>query len=205
MVSNDTLFGASFSPDGSRIVCGAADKSVRLFDVDTGKEIRKMDHHEDWSFGAIFGVECKRMVAVSRDRAAKLTDENSGAFIENVNLLKEPLTAIVRHPKKDWVLIGGEERVPYLYMMDRPRAMRIADDSTLIRKFEPQDGPILALAYSPDAKYVAVGSAVGDVRIYNAEPGKAVAQCGGLRGGVTTLQVYADNRHRISGVLDGIV
>src|SRR5260370_17169628 len=24
MVSNDTLFGASFSPDGSRIVCGAA-------------------------------------------------------------------------------------------------------------------------------------------------------------------------------------
>jgi hypothetical protein len=205
VVSNDTLFGASFSPDGSRIACGAADKSIRLFDTSSGKEIRKMDHHEDWSFGAIFGVDGKRLVSVSRDRAAKLTDANTGAFIENVNLLKEPLTAIVRHPKKDWVLIGGEERVPYLYMMDRPRAMRIADDSTLIRKFEVQDGPILALAYSPDAKYVAVGSAVGDVRIYNAETGAAVARCSGHRGGIYTLQFYTDSQHLITAGFDGMV
>ena len=85
LVSNDTLFGASFSPDGARIACGAADKSIRLFDVATGKEIRKMDHHEDWVFGAIFGVDGKRLVSVSRDKAAKLADANTGAFIENVN------------------------------------------------------------------------------------------------------------------------
>jgi hypothetical protein len=205
VVSNDTLFGASFSPDGTRIACGAADKSIRLFDTATGKEIRKMDHHEDWSFGAIFGVDGKRLVSVGRDKAAKLTDASSGAFIENVNLLKEPLTAIVRHPKKDWVLIGGEERVPYLYMMDRPRAMRIADDSTLIRKFEKQDGPILALAYSPDAKYIAVGSAVGDVRIYDAESGKPVASCSGHRGGIYTVQFYTDSQHLMTAGFDGMV
>src|SRR5712692_4984500 len=208
LVSNDTLFGASFSPDGARIACGAADKSLRIFDVAAGKEIRKIDHHEDWVFGTIFGADGKRLVSVSRDKAAKLTDANTGAFIENVNLInptKEALAAIVRHPKKDWVLIGGEERVPYLYMMDRPRAMRIADDSTLIRKFEPQDGPILALAFSPDARYVAVGSAVGDVRIYDAETGKAVATCSGHRGGIYTLQFYTDIQRLISAVFDGTV
>ncbi len=205
VVSTDTLFGAALSPDGTRLVCGGADKSVRLFDITTGKEIRKMDHHEDWSFGAIFGVDGKRLVSVGRDRAAKLTDVETGRFIENVNLLKEPLNAIVRHPKKDWILVGGEERVPYLYMMDRPRAMRIADDSTLIRKFEAQDGPILALAYSPDAQYVAVGSAVGDVRIYNAETGDSVAKCSGHRGGIYTLQFYTDSKRLIAAGFDGSV
>src|SRR5438132_8989728 len=208
LVSNDTLFGASFSPDGTRIACGAADKAIRIFDVATGKQIRKMDHHEDWVFGTVFGVDGKRLVSVSRDKAAKLTDASSGQFIENVNLInptKEALAAIVRHPKKDWVLIGGEERVPYLYMMDRPRAMRIADDSTLIRKFEPQDGPILALAYSPDAKYVAVGSALGDVHIYEAETGAAVAKCSGHRGGIYTLQFHPDSRRLIAAGFDGTV
>jgi WD40 repeat protein len=83
--------------------------------------------------------------------------------------------------------------------------MRIADDSTLIRKFEVQDGPILALAYSPDAKYVAVGSAVGDVRIYNADTGAAVARCSGHRGGIYTLQFYTDSQHLITAGFDGMV
>jgi WD40 repeat protein len=83
--------------------------------------------------------------------------------------------------------------------------MRIADDSTLIRKFEPQDGPILALAYSPDAQYIAVGGAVGDVRIYNAESGKAVASCSGHRGGIYALQFYTDSRHLIAAGFDGMV
>lgn len=205
VVTNDTLFGGSFSPDGTRIACGSADKSIRLFDAVAGKEIRKVDHHEDWVFGTAFGIDGKRLVSVGRDRAAKLTDAATGSFIENVNLLKEALNAIARHPKKDWVVIGGEERIPYLYMMDRPRAMRIADDSTLIRKFERQDGPILALAISPDAKHVAVGSAVGDVRIYNLETGVVAGRCVGHRGGTYTVLFTPDGRNLITGGFDGTV
>ena len=47
--------------------------------------------------------------------------------------------------------------MPYLYTMDPPRALKIADDSTLIRKFEEQDGKIFALAFSPDGSRIAVG------------------------------------------------
>jgi mono/diheme cytochrome c family protein len=203
--STDTLFGVSFSPDGTRIACGAVDKGIRLFDAASGKLIRKMDHHEDWVFGTVFGVNGKRLVSVGRDRAAKLTEAETGAFIENVNLLREPLAAVARHPKKDWIAVGGFERIPYLYMMDRPRAMRIADDSTLIRKFEKQDGPILALAISPDAKALAVAAETGDVRIYNLDTGDLLGRCSGHRGGIYTLQFFADSKRLATAGFDGMV
>ena len=205
VTSNDTFFGASFSPDGSRLAFTGVDKSIRLFAVSTGKEIRRIDHHEDWAFGAVFGVDGKRLVSVGRDRAAKLTDVETGRFIENVNLLREPLTAIARHPKRDWVLVGGAERIPYLYRMDRPRAMRIADDSTLIRKFDKQDGPILALAISPDGERIAVGSETGDVRVYNLETGEMVAKCSGHQGGIYTVQFHPSGRRLATAGFDGMV
>jgi WD40 repeat protein len=122
-----------------------------------------------------------------------------------VNLLKEALSAVARHPKKDWVAIGGAERVPYLYMMDRPRAMRIADDSTLIRKFERQDGPILALALSPDGGKLAVASEAGDVRIYDTETGALVARCGGHAGGTYAVAFTPDGAELAAGGFDGVL
>jgi WD40 repeat protein len=46
---------------------------------------------------------------------------------------------------------------------------------------------------------------VGDVRIYDVETGKAVAQCSGHRGGIYTMQFYTDSQHLISAGFDGMV
>ena len=122
----------------------------------------------------MFGVDSKRFVSAGRDRAAKLIDAKTGAFLENVNLLRGELSAIARHPKKDIVVIGGEERYPYIYLMDRPRNMKIADDTTLVRKLERQDGAIAALDWSPDGSRIAVAGLSPDVNLY--DPGNRRAK-----------------------------
>ena len=159
--TSDTLFAGDLSPDGKRAVFGAADKTVRMVDLGSGEEVFKAGHHEDWVLQAVFGIDGERIVSVSRDRAAKLADAGTGAFLENVNFLRDKLYAVARHPRRDYVLVGGEDRVPYLYTMDRPRALKIADDSTLIRKFEEQSGKIFAIAFSPDGSLAAVGGRGG--------------------------------------------
>jgi WD40 repeat protein len=90
-------------------------------------------------------------------------------------------------------------------MMDRPRAMRIADDSTLIRKFELQDGNILTLAISPDASRIAVAGEGSDVRIYEFETGKLAAKCAGSPAAVYTLQFTPDSQRLVTAGFDGTV
>ncbi len=204
-VSSDTLFGAALAPDGSRIAVGCSDNTLRVLETDTGKEIHKLTHHENWVLGAVFGIDGKRIVSVGRDRAAKLIDASSGAFIENVNLLRDELSAIVRHPRRDWVLIGGQDRVPYLYMMDRPRAMKIADDTTLVRKFEAQAGPIVALAFSPDGNRIAVAGAGPEAVIYDLRTGERAGACPAPQGGIYTLVFHPGGEQLATGGFDGRV
>ena len=203
--TSDTLFAGDLSPDGKQAVFGAADKTVRVVDLETGEELFKAGHHEDWVLQAVFGIDGKRIVSISRDRAAKLADAGTGAFLENVNFLREKLYAVARHPRRDYVLIGGEDRVPYLYTMDRPRALKIADDSTLIRKFEEQAGKIFALAFSPDGSQAAVGGVADEVPIYDTETGNRVATCKGHEGGIFVIAFHPDGSRVSTGGFDGVV
>ncbi len=205
VVTGDTVFGVSLSPDGTRLAAGCTDNTVRIVDTASGKELSKMGAHENWVLGTVFGADGKRIVSVGRDRSAKLTDAASGAFQENVNLLRGELTAIARHPSKEIVVIGGDERVPYIYMMDRPKNMKIADDTTLLRKLPRQDGAIAALAWSPDGRRIAVAGAAPEVNVYDPETGAVVAHCKGHKAGIYTVAFSPDSAVVAAAGFDGMV
>jgi WD40 repeat protein len=202
-VTGDTVFGASLSPDGSKIAVGGTDNSVHMIETASGKELYKISNHENWVLATVFGIDSKRFVSASGDRAAKLIDAASGAFLENVNLLRGELAAIARHPQKDMVVIGGAERIPYIYLLDRPRNMKIADDSTLVRKLDRQDGVITALDWSPDGTRIAVAGMAPEVNLYDAETGEKKASCKGHEAGIYAVAFSPDSTKLATGGFDG--
>ena len=205
LVGSDTVFGASLSPDTRKVAVGCTDNTVHVFDSANGRELYKISSHENWVLATVFGVDSKRFVSVGRDRAAKLVDAEKGQFLENVNQLRGELAAVARHPAKDIIVIGGEDRIPYVYTMDRPRNMKVGEEATLVRKLEPQDGPIFALDWSPDGKRIAVGGAGAHVNIYDAESGAKVAACSGHSAGIYTVAFSPDSGRLATGGFDGQV
>ena len=201
----DTIFGASLSPDASKVVFGCPDHTVRVLEAAGGSELLKMGHHEDWVLGTVFGIDGKRILSVGRDRAAKLVDASTGAFIENINLLRGKLSAVARHPSRDAVVIGGEDRVGYYYKMDRGRKMLIADDSTLIRQFEVQQGEIFALAFSPDGGKIAIAGAANEIPIYDLSSGDRFVTCKGDHSGIYAIAFHPSGRELAAGGFDGLV
>src|SRR6266850_4193477 len=203
--TSDTVFGASLSPDASKVAVGCADNTVRAFDTATGKELYKISTHENWVLGTAFGIDSKRLVSVGRDRAAKLIDASAGQFLENVNQMHGELAAVARHPKADAIVIGGEDRIPYIYRMDRPRNMKVGEDATLVRRLAAQDGAIFALDWSPDGKRVAVAGAGPNVNIYDAATGTPLASCKGHAAGIYAVAFSPDSMHVATGGFDGQV
>ena len=204
-VSTDTVFGGSVSADGKIAAVGCTDNTVRAFDTTTGKELYKIASHENWVLGTVFGLDSKRIVSVGRDRAAKLIDASAGQFLENVNQMHGELDAIARHPKKDEIVIGGDDRIPYLYLMDRPRNLKVGEDATLVRKLDAQDGAIFALDWSPDGKTVAVAGAGPAVNLFNAETGDHIGTCKGHTAGIYSIAFSPDSATLATGGFDGQV
>src|SRR5207248_3526446 len=134
----DTLYGVSWSHDGSRIAFGCPDNSVRAIDAKTAKQVLFQGGHGDWVFGTVFSREDEYIVSVSRDRSVKLTEVATQRLIDNITsitpgALKGGLMAVARRPLKDKkmakvppdtpgipakvydeLLIGGSDGVPRL-------------------------------------------------------------------------------------------
>ena len=50
-VTFDTLYGVSWSPDGTKVAFGCADNTVRAIDAATGKQVLFQGAHADWVLG----------------------------------------------------------------------------------------------------------------------------------------------------------
>src|SRR5262249_1716521 len=79
-VTYDTVYGASWSPDGTKIAFGCADNTVRAIDAKTGQQVLFMGSHNDWVLDTVFTADGKHLISVGRDMTAKLTEVATQRF-----------------------------------------------------------------------------------------------------------------------------
>jgi WD40 repeat protein len=61
-----------FSPDGKRIASAGGDKTVRIWDAATGKELFKLTGHAEGVWGVAFSPDGKLLASASWDKTVKL-------------------------------------------------------------------------------------------------------------------------------------
>jgi WD40 repeat protein len=172
IVGFDTAYGASWSPDGTRIAFGLPDNTVRAIKADNGEQVLFMGSHNDWVLDTDWSVTGDHLVSVGRDMTAKLTETKTERFIDNITsitpgALAGGLSAIDRHPKQDHFLVGGSDGVPQIYRMKRETVRKIGDNANLIRKYPAMKGRIWDVAFAPDGKtFAAVSSLNGEGQVH---------------------------------------
>ncbi len=232
-VTFDTLYGVSWSHDGTKIAFGCADNTVRAIDAATGKEILYGGAHNDWVLATVFSADSEHLVSVSRDMTVKLTHVPTQRFIDNITsitpgVLKGGILTVARRPFKerrmmkpkdisvgelkekvyDELLFGGSDGTPRLYKMHRETKRVIGDDANKIREYEAMPGVIESVAFSADGKRFAAGSRLsgtGEVRVYEVDTGKRLATFDGQKGGVFTVAFSPDGKTVASAGFDGVV
>jgi mono/diheme cytochrome c family protein len=227
----DTVYGVSWSHDGTRVGFGCADNTVRAIEAKTGKQVLYQGGHDDWVFGTVFSREDEYIISVSRDMSVKLTEVPTQRLIDNITsitpgVLKGGLAAVDRRPLKDKkmakvppdtpgvppkvydeVICGGADGTPRLYKIHRETARKIGDDDNRLRKYDAMPGRLYSLAFNHDGTLFAAGSSyngTGEVRVYKTADGKWI-RSEGQKGAVYAVAFRPDGKEIASAGFDGVV
>ncbi|MFK8112306.1 MAG: DUF1549 domain-containing protein [Rubripirellula sp.] len=175
LVTYDTLCGASWSPDGSKIAFGANDNVMRAIDSRSGEQVLFQGAHEDWVRDTVFTADGKHLISVARDMSCKLTEVETERFVDNVtsitpDALSGGLSSIVAHPVRNEIFIGGADGIPKVYRVFRQTPRKIGDDANLVRAFPKMPGRIFSVAINADGTRLAAASTLdgkSEVRVWN--------------------------------------
>jgi WD40 repeat protein len=103
------VFAVAFSRDGQRIATGGWDKTVKIWDVATGDEIRTLTGHTGFVQDLAFSPDGRTLVSAGEDRAVKLWEVATGREIGTFRGHANFAMAVAFHPEGDRLASGGAD------------------------------------------------------------------------------------------------
>ena len=77
-------FGVAVTPDGTRVVCASWDKTLRVWDLDTGRALHTLEGHTADVEAVAATTDGERVVSGSRDHTLKVWDLNTGRVLRTL-------------------------------------------------------------------------------------------------------------------------
>ncbi|HTU90459.1 MAG TPA: M56 family metallopeptidase [Gemmataceae bacterium] len=185
----------ALSPDGKQAVSAGVGGVVFLWDVESGKEVRRFQGHVGAIYALDFAPDGRHMLSGGRDKTVRLWEVQSGREIRKFE------------GHTDWVRCVRFARDGKRFLSSgRDGVMRLwdVDSGKLISQFQAAQGWMDCVVWSPDQRQ-AICAAGNVVQLWDLEKNKLTRSLQGHQGNVICVDVSPDGRRILSGSYDGTV
>ena len=166
MGHEDVVNSAQFSPDGRRVVTASYDKTARLWDVASGKQIGAPMKHEDTVWSAQFSSDGQRVVTASQDKTARLWDAVNGKPIGETMKHEDNVHFAQFSPDSQRVVTASADKTARLW--DAASGRPIGEPMK-------HEKSVNSAQFSPDGQRVVTASS-DKVALWDAASGKPIGE-----------------------------
>jgi len=183
-----------FSPDGTMVLSGSGDYTLKLWDVVTGKPMRTFEGHSGPVSSVAFSPTGRTALSGSQDRTLKLWDVGTGKLVRTFEGHSDSVNSVAFSPDGRTVLSGSQDRTLKLWDVGTGK---------LVRTFEGHSDSVNSVAFSPDGRTVLSGSSDGKLWLWDATKGKLLRSFNLRSNQILSVAFSPDGRTLLSGSSGG--
>jgi WD40 repeat protein len=189
----DWVYSVAFSPDGRYALSGSRDMTLRLWEVESGKEVWVFQGHTDPITSVAFSPNGRYALSGSRDMTLRLWEVESGKEVRVFQGHTGLVTSVAFSPDGRYALSGSYDTTLRFWEVASGKEVRV---------FQGHPQQVTSVAFSSDGRYVLSVSSNQILQLWEVASGKKERVFQGHTSWVRSIAFSPDGRYALSGSED---
>ncbi|MBW4574594.1 MAG: FHA domain-containing protein [Aphanothece sp. CMT-3BRIN-NPC111] len=183
----------AISPDGQTLASGCLDKSLKVWNWNSGQLIRNIKGHSDSVNAIAISRNGQTLVSGSRDNTIKVWNLTTGQLISTLRGHANSVLAVAISPDGKTIASGSRDNTIKLWNLF---------DGKLLRTFTGHLDQVRAVAFSADGRTLTSGSNDKTIQLLHLGSGTILRTLNGHSDFVTSVAISPNGSTLISGSCD---
>jgi hypothetical protein len=194
------VFHVAYSPDGKLLATASKDRTVKLWDAASGKEVRTLTGHAGDVYSSAFSPDGQLLASASEDKTVRLREVVSGKELRVLHGHSGDVYGLAFSPDGKLLASASGDKEVRLWDVASGKAARV---------LRGHAHRVCTVAFSPDGRWLASAcsqpDAGGDVKVWDAAAGREVLTLSTGGRGVVTVAFCPDGKRVAGACLDRTV
>jgi len=183
----DYITSVAVNPGGTRIASVSLDKTIKLWDLESGRELRTISNIGGSVNAVSFSPDGKTLIHGAEDKTIRIWDAETGRAIRTINGHSGYVNEARYSPDGKRIASCADDKLIKIWDAETGREIRTLSGHTDL---------VTVIAWSPDGKRIASGSDEKEkaIRIWDAETGRVLQTISGQGGRVRGIAYSPDGK-----------